>query len=492
MAACDRPSADTRDMTENESLTRPTIRKLAGGAALAFAFQVSGAGFSYLSQIALARWMTLTDFGTYNYLLAWSNLLALFSGLGFSISALRFVAQYRRLRDDARVRGFFRVSRIATSAAGIVFAAIAAAVIAVAFHLSSTHRTYVILGAVALIPIRAIMNLDSAVIRALGGVVRAYAPSLALRPLALLVLASVAWFVWGRISALEGILITLCVFSLVTLLQSRLLHQLLCRSRWTRVPIWIGSRGRPDQGLPAVLTSRTGLRPLYESRSWLRVSLPLLLVTGFLVILAQADLLIVGSSRGARSAALYSVASNTATLVSYVLVAVSAMTAPLFAELHSARDHAGMQRLAAIAAQWIFWPTVLIVVGLGLLAPYVLATFGSAFGHAQLALTILLIGQLVNAACGSVGWLMSMTGNQVALAKVYGAASLLNVILCYLGAREFGLAGAAAGTTVSMITWNLWLVWLTRRRIGIQTSIVASIAYLGFPHFALKRARGAT
>ncbi len=128
----------------------------------------------------------------------------------------------------------------------------------------------------------------------------------------------------------------------------------------------------------------------------------------------------------------------------------------------------------------MFWPTLAIAGGLALLAPFILGLFGAGFGVARWALLVLLVGQLINAACGSVGYLLSMTGHQDDTARVYGITAVGNVALCYVGARWFGLTGAACATTLSMIVWNLWLYSLTHRRIGIHASVLSL--------FALRRA----
>ena len=70
---------------------RVSRSRLARGALVALALQVLGAGFAYLSQVAFARWMGISGFGTYAYAIAWTTILALLVGLGFPQSVLRFI-----------------------------------------------------------------------------------------------------------------------------------------------------------------------------------------------------------------------------------------------------------------------------------------------------------------------------------------------------------------------------------------------------------------
>lgn len=421
--------------------------RVARGAASAFVLQVLGAGLTYGSQIALARWMGVSSFGVYAYAMAWAMLAAILLGLGFPQSVLRFIPQYRAQEDHARVRGLVRTSQLATLTVSVAVALLGTLIVVAFLPRDSTNTTAIAL-AFWLIPVGALINLDSSIIRAGGRVFGAFAPSLVLRPLALVMLVGAAWLAWGRLTAVTAIAITLGVYLAVALIQSLFIHEVL------------------DAGNgPA--------SAIYERRVWLRVSMPLLLVAGFQLALSQADLLIIGATRGVRDAAFYLAASKTALLVSYLLVALNAITAPLFSELETRGDRAGLQRLVSTTTQWVFWPTLAIAVGLALLSPYVLGLFGHGFGAARWALLILLLGQLVNAACGSVGYLLSMTGHQDDTARVYGITSVVNVVLCYACARAFGLTGAAFSTTFSMIVWNLWLYRLTRKRIGIRASFLS-------------------
>ncbi|HEY2767357.1 MAG TPA: oligosaccharide flippase family protein [Solirubrobacteraceae bacterium] len=420
--------------------------RVARGAASAFVLQVLGAGLTYGSQIALARWMGVSSFGVYAYAMAWAMLAAILLGLGFPQSVLRFIPQYRAREDHARVRGLVRASQMATLTVSVAVALLGTAIVVVLLPRDSDTTAAAV--ALWLIPLGALINLDSAIIRAGGRVVGAFVPSLVVRPLALVMLGGAAWLAWGRLTAVTVIAITLGVYVAVALMQTVLVHEVL-----------------KADGAPA--------SAMYERRVWLRVSMPLLLVAGFQLALSQADLLIIGATRGVRDAAFYLAASKTALLVSYLLVAVNAITAPLFSELETRGDRAGLQRLVSTTSQWVFWPTLAIAAGLALLSPYVLGLFGHGFQAARWALLVLLFGQLINAACGSVGYLLSMTGHQDDTARVYGITSVVNVALCYAGARTFGLTGAACSTTFSMIVWNVWLYRLTRKRIGIRASFLS-------------------
>jgi O-antigen/teichoic acid export membrane protein len=414
----------------------------------ALAIQVLGAGLGYLTQVAFARWMGVSQFGLYAYLMAWATILALVSGLGFPLSVVRFIPAYRAHGEHDRVRGLIRLSRRVVLAAGVVVVIVG---MAIALGLGWGAAPAAIIVAIWLVPIGALINVDSSIIRAGGRIVGAYAPSMFIRPLVILLAAGAVWLASKRLTASTGLMITLGVFVIVSLLQSKFVRE-------------VAQHGEGPKSVS------------YETRRWLRVSMPLLLVAGFQVALSQTDLIVVGAVRGVRYAGLYSAAAKTAMLVSYLLMSLNAVAAPLFSEFEAKGDRAGLQRLATVSAQWVFWPTLVIAGGLALLAPHVLGLFGPSFVAARGTLLILLIGQLVSAGCGAVGYLLSMTGHQNDMARVYGITSVLNLLACYAGTRAFGLAGAACATTISLAAWNVWLHHLTVKRIGVRASIVSSVA----------------
>jgi O-antigen/teichoic acid export membrane protein len=433
---------------EESSVSRRFLVRLARGAVFALIIQVLGAGLTYLSQIVFARWMGISQFGVYAYLTAWTTILALLAGLGFPLSVLRFIPEYRAHGDYQRLRGVIRLSRRATLATGVGVAVIGTVI---ALLVTPSKTTTAVALAVWLIPAGALINLDVAIIRAGGRVIGAFAPSLVIRPLLILLAAGTIWLISKQLTASTGFMITLCAFGIVALLQSKFVREIV------------------RHGEPPYSTS-------YDRRVWFRVSVPLLLVASFQIAIGQTDLLIVGAVRGVRYAGPYLAASKTVSLVGYLLIAFSAVAAPLFSELWTKGDRTGLQHLATVAAQWVFWPTLLISLMLALLSPYILGLFGPDFVVAQGALLILLVGQLVGAGCGAVGYLLSMTGHQNDMARVSGIIAAFNVAVCYAAVKAFGLDGAACATTTSVIIFNLWLHHLTVKRIGVRASILSSLA----------------
>jgi O-antigen/teichoic acid export membrane protein len=208
-------------------------------------------------------------------------------------------------------------------------------------------------------------------------------------------------------------------------------------------------------------------RPRFETRSWLRVSLSLMLVTGFLVLLGQADILMVGAMLGPREAGIYAAAAKTATLVGFFLMAMNAVAAPMIASFWAKRDITSLRKMVRTATRWVLLPSLVLTVVLVIFGHEVLTLFGPQFRIGYFPLVVLTIGWLVNCSVGPVGYLMNLTGYHGSSVRVYAVTAALNVMMNGLLIPEFGIRGAAVATSCAMITWNVWLYVLVQRHLRL-------------------------
>jgi O-antigen/teichoic acid export membrane protein len=428
---------------------QPRSKTLARGAGVAFVLQVAGAGLAYLLQLLFARWMGPSEFGEYTYLIGWSTIAAVLTGLGLATAVLRFVPAYAAEDDWQRLRGLLRMSMLGTCiASGGV--AIAGTAIVAALHSSHVVGNWNALIALWMIPLFSIMTVQQEAARAFRRIGLAYAPSLVLRPLLAIVGAGAYVALGGQLESTIALAVTLGAMALAVCAQAF--------DFWRRLE-------DPVRVAP----------PRYETRRWLRTALPLLLVASFVVILLQTDVVMVGAIMGHRAAGLYGAAAKTASLVGLVLIAVSAIAAPVFSSLFVQGRHDDLQRLVATLAHWIFWPSLLISLFLAVFAKPVLGLFGAQFASASSVLVILLVGQVINAGAGSVGWLLLVTGNQDQAAWAYGWSAAVHVALLAIMIPLLGIDGAALATTVSYSLWNVWLHSLVVRRLNVHPSILYGI-----------------
>lgn len=421
------------------------------GAATTFLIQVVGAGLLYLMQILLARWLGASQYGQYTYAIAWVNLLVIPASVGFDSAIIRFVPEYSVDQEGGLLRGVMvRGYQIALSG-GTLVALIGISVVLLLWR--RVQYAPVLVAAMGLTPIRVLMKLQTGIGRGLKSMVVAYAPQKLLRPL--LIMGAIGFLVMTQedVGAVAALVCTIIAGIGVVLVQGGMLKK--------QVPDYVLSSS-----------------PEFTTKKWIRVALPLLLISGFVMLLGRTDVIMLGLLEEARGVGIYNVASRTATLITFVLTSVNSIAGPTISSLYSEGKMEKLQKLATSVVHYIFWPSVLIAVAIVLLSGYILALFGTEFVEAKKVLAILAAGQVINAASGSVGYFMNMTGHQDESAWVFGTTAVLNVILNAVAIPAFGVVGAAVATSTSMAVWNIWLNILVFNRIGIHSSIVG-ILYMG-------------
>lgn len=421
---------------------------IARGVILAFAIQVTGEGLDYLVRVCLARWMGIAQYGIYEYVLAWGLMLAILAELGLPTAMLRLVAQYRVQQQWGLLRGAVRGSWAIALSLGIILAGAVSGGLQLYGDRDWIYTVPLSLG-IWMMPLLALVRLQSEIARALGRVALAYLPWRVCWPLSVTI-AALVWFRAGHpLTAIPAIGISIAALAALTAIQLILL--------WRRIR-----------------TEADASTPTYAPRLWLRLAFPLLLTNGFLIVLKQTDILCIGAWVSPEAVGIYTAAAKTAMWVAFVLQSVNIVVAPRFAALYAQGNRQGLQQLVATVAHWIFWPSLAIAIALIAFATPVLQLFGSEFATARWELSVLAIGQLVNTSVGSVGYLMMMTGHQDRAAAVFGIAALANLVLNAIAVPLFGTIGAAVATALTLAWWNLWLYRLVVRYLDVYPSVVST------------------
>jgi O-antigen/teichoic acid export membrane protein len=417
-------------------------RILFRGGVIALAIQGSGQLIRYLWQVGYARWMGVEEFGSFSFAFGWIQVLAVLAALGLTTGALRFVPEYISRSQWGLLRGMVRRSAQLTFLAGAGIAVLGTLVFLI-LPMEEGRRSTLVLG-MWLVPLLGMGNLKLELTRSTRDVGRAYFPMRILLPAMAGGFGFLIHSLRGGMNAVEGLYALAGALVLTLLAQEILLGQAL-----------------PREGRQAP--------PEFQTRFWLSESFPLLLIAGFVILLNQTDIIMVGALAGDEAVGLYASASVTARWVSFMLLSANAVAAPLIAGLRAEGETAALQALVTRVARWTFWPSLVLAAILILGAGPVLDLFGENFAQARWALVILVLGQILNAAMGPVGHLMNLTGHGRESAVVYGTAAGVNVVLNLLLIPTMGMEGAAVATATSVVLWNLWLFFLVRRRVGVHS-----------------------
>lgn len=412
-----------------------------------FTMRIAGAALAYLSQIVLARLMGAHDYGIYSVAWTFVIVLGVMCCGGFSSSASRFIPQYRHSGDLDGLRGFLRASRVAAIAIG---AAIAVAGIGLVYLLRPViEPDYVQPVAIILLalPFFALGLVQDGIGRSYDWSTLAMLPTYIWRPLAILLLLVLVVGAGVRADARTTAVLAVAATCLVAAYQCLHLHRRL----------------RPQ--IPS------GARRV-ELKTWLAVSLPMLMVDGFLQLITSADVIMVSFFQDPDEVAVYFAASRTLALVHFVYFAVRAASAHRFSSFTQNGDHNGLAAYMRKATHWTFWPSVLAGAMLLLVAPLLLRLFGTEFEAGYPLIGLLMIGVLARASIGPADALLTMTGHQNICAFIYAGTFALNVVFNLVLIPLLGLPGAAIATSVAILFEATALAVAAKRKLNITTFVL--------------------
>jgi len=179
-----------------------------------------------------------------------------------------------------------------------------------------------------------------------------------------------------------------------------------------------------------------------------------------------SGVLIAGAYVSSEDLAYLTAAQRTATLTSFVLMVVNMVVAPRYARLWKEGNIAQIQKLAKWSTRGMIAIVLPIVAVMIVFPKFVMGLFGEGFEQGALLLTIMAIGQFINVATGSVGYLLNMSGHERDFRRVTFFAGPLTIILALAFTHYWGALGAASATAIGLSVQNLLALAMVKKRLG--------------------------
>ena len=162
-------------------------------------------------------------------------------------------------------------------------------------------------------------------------------------------------------------------------------------------------------------------------------------------------------------------------LILFVHFAVGSAVAERFAALHARGERERLASVVRDAVNWVFWPSLFSAALIIALGQPLLSLFGSQFAAGYPVMLILVLGLLTRAAVGPVEILLNMLGAQTWCAGILAGTVVLNLALNIALVPAFGLPGAAAATSLSMMIAALCNCAVARLRLGLNVGIWSNL-----------------
>ena len=227
---------------------------------------------------------------------------------------------------------------------------------------------------------------------------------------------------------------------------------------------------KTSQDKPGVSTSQNA-----QSKIWLSQALPLLIVGGSQIVNSQADLIMVGSIKGASAAGIYAAVIRGARFVLFGLAAVNSAMGPVISQLYTSNMIELMERKIARAAMFSVLVCGVPLLFLIFFGKHFLALFGPGFLGGYFALICLGSAFFLCTLAACVGMLLTMTEFQKDVCWISVFSALLNVVLNAVLIPSYSFNGAAIATGFSTLILNLLLGIQVFRRIKINPTVFAML-----------------
>ena len=419
---------------------------LARETSISLFLKISQAFFSFMTTVLLARILGAEGYGIYAYAFAFVSLLSMPAQAGLPTLVVRETTRGMAEERLGLVKGLWKWATKVVVFISLAFIAIVGFVFLILKGNKLGLKEWTFLWALLLVPFMSLGNLRGAALRGLHKVVTGQLPEFFIRPALFLTFLYIAgFFLHQKLDPPQAMALNV-VASVVAFI----------------IGAWLLYRNIPSSVYKA--------SPIYEGKRWLESLIPLAFIAGMWVINNQTDIVMLGIFKPPAEVGIYRVAVQIALLASFGLQAVNMVVAPRFAYLYTKGKMKKLQYLVTRSAQAILAFNLLVTVFFVLFGKIFLnLVFGKDFILAYIPLLILLIGQLVNSASGSVGVLLNMTGHEKDTALGLTLAAGVNVLLNLILIPPLGSEGAAIATAVSMIIWNIILWWLAKKRLGINS-----------------------
>jgi len=410
---------------------RYELVRIVNGTFLVFAATLFGLGLSYVYNIFLARFLGAEDYGLYALGLATFNVLSVISIAGLDTAMLKFVPMYVVAGDKMSIRRTIRIILgLSLAFSGLLSGALLLESNTVAVKIfQKPEMTHVFLILSLGIPAYAASSVLIGVLQAFQEVRWRTFVKYVSEPIAKVILTVVLlWAGWNLDAALVAFVAALVLSVALTFFPLRDLFRL-----------------RQVDGTPASISIGEVLA----------YSMPLLWALLVTSIAAKADVLLLGYWESASDVGIYSAAFQTSAIIILVLQSFESIANPLLSESIARNDQTQLDKLYKILLRWVLTFSLPIFLVMALLPQDILALFGKNFESGAVCLVILAVGQILNAGTGSANSILLLAGHTRVVMWNSLFAGVLQIGLSLVLIPRYGIVGAAAAASASLVLVNV-------------------------------------
>lgn len=439
-----------------ESAAADAVKVVSGGG-IVMAGGLIDRALRVLVAMLLAQTLSVSDFGTYQYVVKALMVVAVLAPMGQDISMVFFGARFRRSNERAKLKGAFLMGASFTATSAVLLAAAATTAIQQGLVGDAGYQEELLLFAPVIV-LMPLLLFTVSCLRAFKDMrSNALAFNIVVPGTLLLGMIVGVWGMGGGVRTALLVLLGSLVFGLITAVALAWRHY-------------------------GPLLRDRSLKPVFAVRKQLTYAVPQGLMGVVYRMSTWMDALMLGTLLGTVEVGYYSPAASLALLGTLPTVSLNMMFNPVISELVQIRELARLETILQILTRWLLLLAVPIFAALMLLPDAaIIALFGEKYLPGVGALMILAVGQAFVAILAPTTRIIPMSGYSL-LNLINGlVAFALTAGLNYALIPRYGIMGAAAGTSITLSAWSLWRVVEVRHLLHIspfsrQTLLIGGVS----------------
>ena len=393
--------------------------------------------------IIYARYLGPEEFGLYSFVLSIIALLAIPVSAGIPNLLIREIANFNLEKKWSYLKGIINWSCLYV----LVISLIVLIIIAIALYMDvfEAPSTYILGVAIFLIPFKGLLVQQAAVLSGLRKPVLAQFPTDILLPLITLFFVFLYFYLDGIFSAYH-----LVSLSIVAIICTYFVSTMLLKNN--------------------IKSQLKGVIAEYSTKAWKNSLLPFACIAFVSTLNTELASVFIGWMVSTESVAYFKVGMQAVGLISLGLSAINAVIMPNVARLYKRGNLNETQALLTKSVRLsslVSFPIILLLIIFGKFLITLL--FGEAYLEAYPILIILCIGKTFDVMMGSVGVALNMTGNEQNVLKCIIMTLIINFILLTILIPIYGHIGAAIAVSLSLITWNVFMVLEVYKQVNLKT-----------------------
>jgi len=419
-----------KSLMNDDAIQNQLTRQVAKGGGIALVGQFIGKVIKFFFEILLTNVLGARTYGLYSLGISTLGITQTISQMGLHNGVVRFGSIHYSDENHAKLKGTLLSALAISFTAGILFGALLYSfsdLLSVSFfHEPELGRILKLLS--ISLPFSTVMMISAFAARIFRRMEFDAGLRFVVHPALLWIISGLALWLGSRVA---GVVFGFVLSSIISALVGILILIRL---------------------FPALISD---LIPIFENKEFIHYSLSVLLVGISSLLVYRIDRIMLGNLGGAADLGIYNAAAVLAGQTTIFLGSFNSIFSPIISDLHHRGEIYKLNYLYKSITKWVFSLTYPITLMFVFFPDKIMGIYGKDFSNGGIVLIVLGLAQLCNAAVGSAGLILTMSGRQKLELLNQLLLGGINISLNLILIQRYGILGAAFATGTSITLINL-------------------------------------